>query len=52
MPPLRQAAIPLRASVESVVDKVSRLEKCVQSDKVVELSTVPTTKYKPTKQWN
>jgi hypothetical protein len=52
MPPLRQAAIPLRASVESVVDKVSRLEKCVQSDKGVELSTVPTTNYKPTKQWN
>ena len=42
MPPLRQAAIPLCVSRESVVDKVSRAENGVQFDNVVELSIVPT----------
>jgi hypothetical protein len=49
MPPLRQAAIPLCVSRESVVEKVVRIENEVLSDKVVELSTVPKMKYKPTK---
>jgi hypothetical protein len=34
IPPLRQAAIPLCVSRESVVEKVSRIENGVQSDKV------------------
>jgi hypothetical protein len=46
-PPLRQAAIPLSASGESVVEKVSRIENEVQFDNVAELSIVPKTKYKP-----
>jgi hypothetical protein len=36
MPPLRQAAIPLAASGESVVEKVVRLEKEVQSENEVD----------------
>ena len=36
MPPLRQAAIPLGVSVESVVEKVARVENEVQSDNVME----------------
>ena len=34
MPPLRQAAIPLCVSAESVVEKVVRTENGVQFDKV------------------
>jgi len=51
---LLQAAAPscwLQPS-ESVVKKVSRTENRIQSDKVVELSTVLTTKYKTTVLWN
>jgi hypothetical protein len=36
MPPLRQAAIPLAVSAESVVEKVARLEKKVQFDNKIE----------------
>ena len=37
--PLRQAAIPLGVSAESIVDKVARLEMKVQPDNVAETTT-------------